>query len=633
MEDALRILLVEDSLEDAELLRLHLKVHGVRFEMTRAESLGGVSQYLARNTWDLVLCDFFLHDTNGLEVLRLLREGDPDLPFILVSGVLDEAAAVQAMRCGANDFILKGNLSRLVPALEREIREHGVRRQRRAFEAELKLLHAAIGQCPDLVIITQSDGTIAYANPAAERLSGYSRAELMGHNTSLFRSDQHDGAFYDTIWRTLRQGGNWHGRLVLRRKDGSPWDTESVLAPVNAGSEGQGNGILISQDRTHERKLEALLEHTQRLETIGVLTSGIAHDFNNMLTPMLGYAELSLRRPPGDPRVREDLKVILESGERAAQLVRQILYFSRGEARKAVPLEFQTLLRQSLKLMRATLPTALTFEVELDADKRWVTGDPTKLHQVVLNLCVNAMQAMSGTAGRLTVRLQPEHLPLTPCVMGVFLPEGDYLRLEVKDTGRGIPLEDQDKIFLTFFTTKADRGGTGLGLSLSHGIVSAMGGGIQFESRPGVGTVFRIFLPEARPVSRPPRLGIAPMKGQARVLLVDDDLTVLSTLKAGLEHLGFLVSGFSDPLEALEAFRRTPQAFDVLLTDDQMPGKNGTELAQEFLALRPELPAILFTGSTLHLETQTPFRALLNKPMPPGEVARFILESLAPASP
>ncbi len=633
-EPALRILLVEDSSEDAQLLVLYLEAHGVRFTYAQEDTLEGFLTALRSGPWDLVLSDFSLPGTDGMEILKGLRDRDPDLPFILLSGVLDEGAAVEAMRGGANDFVLKSNLARLVPAIEREMKEAELRRKQRLFEEELRLLHTAIGQTPDMVVITDPQGTILYSNAATAAITGFQRDEMLGRNPRLFKSGRHDAAFYRSMWEVLLRGETWKGHLVNKRKDGTYWDAESVISPVFSARGDLQNYLCTSRDITLERQLQGLLEQSQRLETIGTLTSGIAHDFNNILMPVMGHAELGLGRAPGDPKLRHDLEVIQASAQRARDLIRQILAFSRNDEGKVVPIEIQSLLAESLKLLRATVPTSIAFEVDLDARGKFVRGDPTQLHQVILNLCTNAGHAMRGNAGRLTVGLKSERQPAMPCAMNILLPEGEYLCLEVRDTGKGIHPDHLDKIFLPFFTTKPPKEGTGLGLSVTHGIVSAMKGGFQVTSQPGAGTCFRVFLPVAPMGSILPdeEEGETPI-GHGHILLVDDENSLLEMLHTSLTKMGFQVSSFCDPQAALRAFLLAPAAFDVLVTDHTMPGLSGVQLAEALWAVSPALPAILLSGDpelsrTCEPVRQAKFRACLAKPLSSRDIAKTILQVL-----
>jgi signal transduction histidine kinase/ActR/RegA family two-component response regulator len=421
---------------------------------------------------------------------------------------------------------------------------------------------------------------------------------------------------------------------VNRRKDGSLWDAESVIAPVFNAKGDLQNYLCTARDITLERQLQGFLEQSQRLETIGTLTSGIAHDFNNILMPVLGHTELGLERPLGDPGLKHDLEVIRASAHRARDLVRQILTFSRKGEGELTTVEIQSLLSESLKLLRATVPTSIAFEVELAAQGKFVLGDPTKLHQVILNLCTNAGQAMRGQAGRLTVRLRPEHCSATPCAMNILLKEGEYVCLEVTDTGKGIPPEYLDKIFLPFFTTKPPREGTGLGLSVTHGIVSAMKGGIQVASQPGVGTSFKVFLPVA-PVGPvlPSEAEEGTLQGHGHILLVDDEAPLLEMLHASLAGMGFRVSSFCDPELALSAFLTDPAAFQAVLTDHTMPTMSGLQLAEAIWTVQPLLPVILLTGDpelgkTWEVIRHAGFRTCLAKPISPRGIAKALLEAM-----
>ena len=634
MTAPLRILLVEDSPEDAQLLVLYLQSCGVCFTFAQVEALDGCLSTLKSGAWDLVISDYSLPGTDGMEVLKGVREFDPDLPFILLSGVLDEEAAVEAMRAGANDFLLKGNLSRLVPIIEREMKEAELRRKHRQFQDELRLLHSAIGQTPDMVLITNPEGTIVYANAAAEGITGYSRGELLGQNPRIFKSDRQGAGFFKGMWEVLLRGDMWKGHIVNRRKSGELWDSEAVISPVFNVHGILQNYLCTARDSTLERQLQVILEQSQRLETIGTLTSGIAHDFNNILMPVMGHAELGLQRAPGDPRLRHDLEVIQVSANRARDLIRQILNFSRKDSPDLIPVEAQKLFDESLKLLRATIPSSIAFEVDLDARGAYVLGDPTRMHQVILNLCTNATHAMRGIAGRLIVRLKSVHLPVTPCVMNTVLPEGDYLALEVADTGRGIPPDHLDKIFLPFFTTKPPREGTGLGLSVCHGIVVAMGGGFQVSSVANVGTTFMLYLPRVTlrhgtPVQK--EEGVPKVHGH--LLLVDDEESLLEALHASLTQMGFQVSSYRYPELALSAFLQAPRAFQLMVTDLAMPVMSGAELAQAVWAVDPGFPVILLTGD---LESgQVPakdgkpgFLACLAKPMSPKDIVKVILEQI-----
>ena len=594
----IRMLHIEDSENDAKLLLRTLERQGLNVKSRRIETKEQLDASLAEGGWDLVVSDCQLPYFDGMEALHRVRAVDLDIPFIMVSGKVGEDLAVEVMRSGANDFLLKDQLSRLGPAIERELREIEARRTQRIYADELRRLHMAISQSPDAILITDPEGAIVYANPALENISGYPNAELMGQNPRIFKSGQPGIYFYQAIWDTLKKGETWRGLFVNKRKDGKFWEAEASIAPV-LGPEGRlVNYVCTQRDVTHERLLQSQLEQSQRLEAIGVLAAGIAHDFNNILMPILGRAEMGLDREDLSPALRRDLEVIRLSATRAAALTNQMLGFIRIQAVETLSIELYHLVTESLKLLRAAIPSTIQFQIDMDPSSGFVMGDATQLHQIVLNLCSNAAHAMRDTAGTLRVSLKRATIPITIVAMGLVLPKGVYLILEVSDTGHGMDAETLSRIFLPFFTTKGPGEGTGLGLSIVFGIIQGMGGGIQVESNPGVGSTFRIFLPPAASVTPSLPESNQPLPhGTERILLVDDDAEVLVTLEAMLVGLGYHVVALPHPQEAIERFQADPDAFDLLMTDLTMPSRTGIELMDQLRSLQPKQRVILMSGN------------------------------------
>ena len=630
MKAPLHLLLLEDSDLDAELLLAALRQQEFKPDVTRVQTEADFRQAIVGSRWDLVISDYNLSGFDGMSALGILRERDPDLPFILVSGLLTEASAVEAIRQGANDFVLKSNLQRLGPIIERELRDTSNRQRARADQNELRLLQLAVRQVPDSLVITDPEGTILYVNPSMEAVSGYSRDELVGETPRLFKSGRHEAAFYEHLWVSLLRGEVWRGTFVNRRKDGQFWESQAVVAPVLNDAGLPLYFVLTSRDVSHERELQARLEQAQRLEAIGVLTGGIAHDFNNILMPIMGNAELGLERSKDLPQIQHHFEVIQKSALRASDLIQQILAFSRKQEVLTRPVDLALLLKESLKLMRATVPSSILFDLHLDPAGAHVLADPTQLHQVILNLCTNAAQSMYGLAGTLRVEMKAvETAEDLPCVMGGALPPGRYQCLIIADSGCGIPPELLDQIFFPFFTTKKQGQGTGLGLSIVHGLVQQMGGGLQVTSTPGQGTAFCIYLPttdqeERRALPAP----IAVPIRHDRLLVVDDEPAILDVLEAGLARLGFQVTRFEDPALALETFRQTPMAFDLLVSDLTMPHMTGLDLAEEVGLIRPGFPVLLMTGQPARLNAeraeQLGIRATVRKPSTPNMVALVI---------
>lgn len=593
----IHLLLIEDSARDAELLLLSLARQGVDCESQRVQSQAGLEAALNERAWDVVVSDYNLPGFDGLQALHVVRAHDLDLPFLLVSGQVGEEMAVLAMRSGASDFLTKDHLDRLGPAIERELREAENHRIQRARELELRRLHMAISQAPDGIVITNPEGDIVFANPAMERISGYPVQELLGQNPRLFKSDRQDTNFYRELWETLVRGETWRGIFQNQRQDGTLWQAEASIAPVLDPAGKLACYVCTQRDVTHERLLQSQLEQSQRLEAIGVLSAGIAHDFNNILMPILAHAELGLERAGLSAELRRDLEIIELSAQRAAMLTRQVLGYTRGHAATLQILDLTTLVKESLKLLRAAIPTTVQFQVDLQGSGHFVLGDPTQLHQILLNLCSNAAHAMRHGGGILSLALHRESLPETRCALGLPVPQGDYVILQVGDTGCGMDEATLGRIFLPFFTTKGPGEGTGLGLPIVLGILQDLKGGLQVTSEPGKGTQFRILLPAALPAAAPSleQNGHLP-RGSERILLVDDEVTLITAVQKLLEGLGYGVTPFISPLEALHHFETRPQAFDLLLTDLTMPGMTGLALIAKFRALRKDLPVLLMTG-------------------------------------
>jgi PAS domain S-box-containing protein len=353
-----------------------------------------------------------------------------------------------------------------------------------------------------------------------------------------------------------------------------------------------------AKDISEQRKLEAQLRQTQKMEAIGTLAGGIAHDFNNILTPILGYAELVREELPKGSQAWINQGEIVKAGIRAKELVQQILTISRRSELEQKPIQITHIVKEALKLLRSSIPTTIEIRQKIDPNCGLVMADPTQIHQVIMNLCTNAYQAMVEEGGVLgvtltEVKLGPEVYPLQ-----LHLQPGRYLKLEISDTGHGIPAEIRERIFEPYFTTKADKKGTGLGLAVVHGIVQAHHGHITVYSESGYGTTFHVYLPRIETAetsqSAEPEKGIA--RGTERILLVDDEVVICRMEHAMLSTLGYQVTALSSSVDSLEAFRAHPDDYDLVITDMTMPNMTGSELAQRIMRIRSDVPIILCTG-------------------------------------
>jgi PAS domain S-box-containing protein len=422
---------------------------------------------------------------------------------------------------------------------------------------------------------------------------------------------------YDGEWRVLHADGvyRWVRIRGLCQRDaaGHPMRMAGSVSDIDG-----------------QKRAEAAVRQTQRLEAMGTLAGGIAHDFNNILGAILGYGEMALRDAPMGGRLRRDLNSIMTAGERGRALVERILAFSRSGVGERVAVHVQQVVAEALELVRARLPAGQTIESDLQVGRAAMLGDPTQVHQVVMNLASNALQAMAHKAagGRLQVSLALRRLDASKLTSTGTLPPGEYLLLRVADEGSGIAPDIIERIFDPFFTTKEVGVGTGLGLSLVHGIVTEVGGAVDVVSTPGKGAEFSVFLPRSgdAPDDVAPVESLLPRGQGQRVLIVDDEEPLLSLACETLSELGYQTSGHTSSLSALDTFRASPHGFDALITDERMPAMAGSVLISEVRALRPTLPVLLVSGYPAEAQAQAD--VVLKKPLSARELASALARLL-----
>jgi signal transduction histidine kinase/ActR/RegA family two-component response regulator len=398
--------------------------------------------------------------------------------------------------------------------------------------------------------------------------------------------------------------------------------------------------LLRDQNTTLEKKVEertkALaqserqLQQVMKLQAIGTLAGGIAHDFNNILFPIVGYTELTMDDIPEDSQARQNLEEILKATNRAKELVQQILTFSRQGGQERKPLQVQSLIKEALKLLRATIPSTIEIECNVGEECGHIMGDPTQIHQVVMNLCTNAYHAMQETGGTLEVTLKEIDMSYEQSMERVGMKVGRHLELTVKDAGHGMGAEVLERIFEPYFTTKELGKGTGLGLSVIHGIIKNHGGDISVSSQLGKGTTFTVYLPviDDIDVAIEPVKTAAATQGNEHILLIDDEEQIIDIEQQILERLGYKVTPKTDSQEALEEFAAQPEKFDLVITDMTMPKMTGDQLARKLMDIKPDISVILCTGFN---ETITEQKALamgidkfVMKPIVKDELAKTI---------
>jgi PAS domain S-box-containing protein len=480
--------------------------------------------------------------------------------------------------------------------LEKQVEERT--NQLQALEKQYRNLFE---ESKDAVFITNPDGKLIELNPAGVELLGFlSKEEIfaIGSVLNLYHNPEERTAFREKI---ESQGYVKDFEITFKRKDGQPIIGQ-VTATLVRDKQGNIKGYRgIIRDMTHQKQLEQRLIQAQKMEAIGTLAGGIAHDFNNILAVIIGHAEL-MREELGErsPMSKRAEQIVISS-ERGAELVKQILAFSRQSNRKRKPVKLTTIIQESLRLLRSILPSTIDIRQDIQSTSARVLADPTQIHQIMMNLGTNALHAMREKGGILEVSLEEVVLDAETVKTYHDINPGPYLKLTVSDTGHGMTPAVIKRIFEPYFTTKKTGEGTGMGLAVIHGIVKSYGGDISVHSQPGKKTSFDVFLPcfqERRKTERKPRLAQEVPRGSERILLVDDETALADVGTQVLERLGYRVVGKSNAIEALETFRQESQQFDLVISDLTMPHMTGIQLAEEIKQIKPGTPIIICSGFT-----------------------------------
>jgi len=499
--------------------------------------------------------------------------------------------------------------------------------QRLALQRSEERYRRIVQTAEEGIWMIDADAVTTFVNPKMASMLGYAVDEMMGRTMYEFMDER---ARHDARENARRraQGISEQHDFRLSRKDGSDlWTAMSTSAAFDDA--GRYTGALamvtdITERRRAEealRQLERQLREAQKMEAIGVLAGGIAHDFNNVLAGILGNAALAIQDlTPGHPAATS-LEQIRKAGLRGRGLVQQILAFARRQPREVVSCELRPLVEECIGLLRSTLPAGVTLDAALAPAPLFVMADATQVEQVLMNLCTNAWHSLDGKPGRVAVALDGVDLDVVAAHhLGAGLTPGAYARLRVEDNGRGMDAQTRERIFEPFFTTKPVGEGTGLGLAVAHGIIAAHGGVIRVQTALGEGSAFEIYLPRsasASAVERPQALAIAHRGRGQNVLYIDDDEVMVMMVERLLERLGYVVTTLHDPAHAIAMVRAAPEAFDVVVTDLNMPELSGLDVARALQRIRPELPLIISSGNLpdhlQHEARQAGVRALVHK--------------------
>jgi len=638
MTNPLRVLMVEDSEADAELILRELTRGGYAVTSERVQTEAAMAEALSRRVWDLVLSDYSMPQFSSSGAMATLKASGLDLPLIIASGTIGEEIAVAALHAGAGDFVLKSKLSRLIPAIERELRECQVRAARERAEVALRESEARyrriIETTNEGVWLLDADSKTTFVNGRMGTLLGYHPDELMARPVFDFVHDESHSALVQNLGRRQRENAGSQIEARLRRKDGADLWVLFDSTPIFEAEDCYVGALAMVTDVSQRRQLEEQLRQAQKIEAIGSLASGVAHDFNNLLTVILSYTSMIVDGLGPDDPIRADLVEVHKAGERAKGLTQQLLAFSRQQLLEPRTLDLNQVIVGLERMLRPLLGASVEMSLLNSQTLGKVYADLGQIEQIVMNLVVNARDAMPD-GGKVTIETCNVDLDAAYAALHHDVTPGPYVMFAVTDTGSGMSAATQARIFEPFFSTKDPGTGTGLGLSTVFGIVKQSGGHIWVYSEPGVGTTFKVYLPQT---GGAPRLATAPppppltLRGGETILLVEDEEQVRTAVRMILQRHGYNVLEAQNGGEAFLICEKYTAKIELLLTDVVLPRMSGRALAERVLPTRPEMKVLYVSGYTGRavvnngvLESGIHF---LQKPITPDALARKVREVL-----
>jgi len=643
--EPLRILLVEDVAMDAELVEYELARAGIRFTARCVATREGFVRELIEFGPDVILSDFSLPSFDGMTALRLARAAAPAVPFIVVTGSINEETAVGCMRAGAADYLLKNNLARIGPAIEAALERERARAHQRHAEDALRRseanLRAIFNNTLQDFVLLDRNGTVLTLNKATsdwvrwvtggdlregDVLPDCLPAEIRGEWNAFFaRALANETVTFDREVQGGPHGGEGQSRWF-----------EASLLPVVDEPQGVIGVCLSVLDVSTRKRTEDHLRRAERMEAVGRLAGGVAHEVNNMMTVILGFGDYVLRSFEEGDRRRSDLQEMLKAAGRAADVTRQLLAFSRQQMLQPRVLDLNVVVRGIEVMLRRLLGETHQVELRLHPRLGHIRADLSQLEQVLINLALNARDAMERD-GRFTVETGVAELDGSYLRRrsGVSIVPGRYALLAVSDTGVGMSPETQARIFEPFFTTKTVGQGTGLGLSTVYGVVKQSGGYVWVYSEPGIGTTFKIYLPlidEPAPAAVGEEPRVTPARGSETVLVVEDEETVRALACRVLEDLGYAVLEAGNGAEALERLAEVGGAVRLVVSDVVMPVMGGRELGERLASEHPSVPILYMSGYTGDDVVQrgllAPSAPFQQKPFTPETLGRKVREML-----
>ncbi|MDY6823976.1 MAG: ATP-binding protein [Thermodesulfobacteriota bacterium] len=504
--------------------------------------------------------------------------------------------------------------------------------ERRHAQKEMEVYERMVAASDDYMALVDRHHVFRAVNDAYLKALGKSRPEIVNrHVREVFGEDFYDRVQKDKIEKCLTGQSVRYQTWLPSPALGERY-MDIAYYPHYDKSGAIAGYVVNSRDITEQKKMEETFRQAHKMDALGTLAGGIAHDINNILASIFGYAELSLVEANANSELSDHLQRILQAGNRAKELVNQILAFSRQTEQEFKPIQLRLIAKEVFKLIRASLPAFIEVRQNIVSDAV-VMGDPTQFHQVLMNLCTNAGHAMEENGGTLTISLTETHLDSDFLQNYPELKPGNYLKLTVSDTGHGIPPHNMSRIFDPFFTTKEQGKGTGMGLAVVHGIISNHQGIILAASDPGQGTEFSVYLPCLEKEEQADPQADTPIpRGTERILFVDDEKTLVEVVRMTLESLGYTVDTRSDSRAALNAYKQNPGAYDLVISDMTMPHMTGDKLARALLAITPSLPIILCTGYSKKIDEekarQIGIRTLIPKPLLRKDLALAVRSAL-----
>jgi len=642
MSASIRILVVDDDRDHAEMVVQFIRLSEpyADAEVDIAASYDAGAAALGARAYDVAFFDYWLGVRDGLMLLREIRQQKIGTPVIVLTSRGAEEVAVEAMKAGAADYLSKTHLS--VEALERAIRyalalrsEELQREQAEtALRASEERFRALVENSSDALLLLDAEGRLVYTPPSTERHLGWKPDQLIGRSIFDFVHPD-DRELAAARLSDMLQGASARVEAEMRflHADGAYRTVESIgvnrLADPSVGAI-----VLNTRDVSDRRRLEAQLRLSQKMEAVGQLAGGVAHDFNNLLTAILGYCNLMLDDVSKEDPLRNDLEEIRSAGERAAGLTRQLLAFSRRQMLQPQGVDVNVLVQQMEKLLRRLLSEGVELVTSYAPDLRSITVDPASIEQILVNLAVNARDAMPA-GGRLSIETMNVELDAVYADTHVTVVPGKYVMLAVSDTGAGMDAATRARVFEPFFTTKEQGKGTGLGLATVYGIVKQSGGYIWVYSEPGHGTVFKIYFPPAETAtttaSAETKADLHHARGLETVLLVEDEDAVRALAREVLRRQGYVVIEAHHGLDALRLAERHTDDIHLMITDVVMPHMSGRELAERLSAARPRMKVLFMSGYTDHVAMSravTPGSWFLQKPFTPDVFAKKVRQVL-----